>query len=192
MVISGRIKQLALLTNNSLIGSAASYFLSIFLANKFGVANFGLYSYILVLSSFSVIFINWSVDQTAPSYFSEGFSKVEIFNLVFVIRFIIFILVSVALILWKDMNIFIFLSTIAINISAFNLSFIFEISGKNSIYSYIYMFERLIYVISVVIAIYLGFDKIETIIILYLVVVSISLFIQYLNIRNKKTERRNR
>lgn len=179
MLFNSRLKQLTLLTNNSLIGSAASYFLSIYLANRFGAEKFGLYSYILILSSFSLIFINWSSDQTAPSYFSRGTSKIELFNLIIFTRFTFCIIVSIFLFIWTKNNFYIFLCTMALNVSSFNLSFVFEITGRNSIYSYIYLCERLLYVLCVVLAIYMGFDKIEIIISIYLLILLISFYFQY-------------
>lgn len=185
MKTSSHIKQLTLLTNYSLIGSAASYFLTIYLANILGSEKFGQYSYILVISSFSIILINWSADQTAPSYFSEGFTKEKLFNLVFFIRAIISIIVSVVLFFWKDVNLFVFFSAITLNITVFNLSYLFEINGKNSTYSFIYMLERLIYVLLVVIAIKLGYTDLRFIFFLYFIVVFISLFVQYFIFENK-------
>jgi O-antigen/teichoic acid export membrane protein len=179
LISNSRIKQLTLLTNNSLIGSAASYFLSIYIANRFGAEKYGLYSYILTLSSFSLIFINWSSDQTAPSYFSQGLSKIELFNLIIFTRFIFYFISSFVLLIWINSNVFIFFCTLALNISSFNLSFIFEITGRNSIYSYIYLFERLFYVLCVFLAIYFGFIDIGIIIGIYIFVLAFSFYIQY-------------
>jgi PST family polysaccharide transporter len=180
-----RFKQLALLTNNSLIGSAASYFLSIYLANKLGTEKFGLYSYILVVSSISVIFINWASDQTAPSYFSEGKSKSEIFNIVLTSRLLVSFIVTIFLLFWKEIDVFVFAAVLVINVSAFNLSFLFEISAKNTLYSFVYMVERLFYVFLVFTLFFLGHEDLEYVIGSYLIVTLVSLGVQYLYLERK-------
>lgn len=180
MLLTDKFKQLALLTNNSLVGSASSYFLSIYLANIFGTEKFGIYSYILVISSFSVIFISWASDQTAPSFFSEGKSKSEIFNVILTARIFVSILVAGFLIFLRQESSFVFFAVLIINFSAFNLSFLFEISGKNTLYSFVYMIERLSYVILVFAFILLGLQDLVYIFLAYLIVILISLSIQYL------------
>jgi O-antigen/teichoic acid export membrane protein len=180
VLLTERFKQLALLTNNSLIGSAASYFLSIYLANKFGAEKFGLYSYILVVSSISVIFINWASDQTAPSYFSEGKSKSEIFNIVLTARILISLLVTIFLLFWNQIDLFVFIAVVIINVSAFNLSFLFEISAKNTLYSFVYMIERLFYVFLVITLFFFGLEDLKYVLGAYLIVTILSLVVQYL------------
>ena len=185
MILTERFNQLALLTNNSLIGSAASYFLTIYLANTFGTEKFGLYSYILIVSSISVIFINWEADKTAPSYFSEGKSKSEIFNIVLTSRILVSFLVTIFLFFWKQVDLFVFATVLVINLSAFNLSFLFEISAKNTLYSFVYMIERLFYVFLVITLFFFGNEDIEYVIGSYLIVTLVSLGVQYLYFERK-------
>ncbi|MBY0533693.1 MAG: oligosaccharide flippase family protein [Rickettsiaceae bacterium] len=174
-----KLKQLAVLTNNSLVGSAASYFLTIYLANHFGSEVFGKYSYILVLSSLSTIFINWASDQTATSYLAEGFSQKEVFDLVLCTRMLIFFIVSFVLLFWVKGESFVYIATLLLNISAFNLSFLYEIRRKNSIYSLIYMLERLTYVGLVFFICFVGLGKLNTVIYAYTFIVVVSLLVQF-------------
>jgi PST family polysaccharide transporter len=185
VILTARFKQLALLTNNSFIGSAASYFLSIYLANEFGTDNFGLYSYILVISSLSIIFINWAADQSAPSYFSEGQSKSEIFNIVFTARILVSIFFTLILFFYKQEDFFLVLAVLVLNISAFNLSFLFEISAKNTLYSFVYMIERLLYVFFVLALFFLGFNDLKYVFLAYFIITVGSLAVQYFLLEKK-------
>lgn len=174
-----RFKQLILLTNNSLIGSAASYFLTIYLANVLGAEKFGLYSYILTISAMCTLVINWSADQSAPSYVNKGLSKGDLFSIILTSRLALFLIAMISILLFLNISLKFFIAVMLTTIPVFNLSFYYEITGKNKLYSFIFLFERLLYVGVVVIALNFGFNKITHIILIYGLIVLASLLMQY-------------
>ncbi len=180
MFFQQKVKQLFLLTNNSIIGSGASYFLTIYLANNFGPEKFGLYSYILTISSFCTLFINWASDQSAASFISKGVSIASLFSTVFCVRVFFFLLSIIGVFAVDDMTLQKLVAILFINLSGFNLSYHFEISGKNKIYSFIYLAERLLYVIVVLLLFYFGFKKMTYVISTYFIILILSLFTQYI------------
>tara|TARA_R110000823_G_scaffold284631_1_gene402783 strand:- start:93163 stop:94374 length:1212 start_codon:yes stop_codon:yes gene_type:complete len=177
--ISSSLKTLTYLTQASLVGSVASYALTIYLAGYLGTEKYGLYSYILAIAGFSTIIITYATDQTAPSLVSKGVSLQTIFNNVLSIRLLWFVLIMVILILWKWNEPVVLFGALIINLSSFNTSYYHEINRDNTKYAVIYLFERLLYVLIIVAVNLVSQVNIVTILLVYFFIVSLSLFVQF-------------
>jgi O-antigen/teichoic acid export membrane protein len=176
--ITKNIRQLAILTNNNAIGAAASYFLTIYLANHLGAEGFGKYSYILVVSAISTIFINYSTDQTASTMAAKKIGVQHIFNLIMTVRIIFFVLSLVFVSIWFYSKPNIIYGVFCLNISSLNMGYLYEIKEKNTKYSFVYLLERISYIIIVLLALQLKGQHIGTIFFIYMIVTSASLFFQ--------------
>ena len=174
--ISSSLKTLTYLTQASLVGSVASYALTIYLAGYLGTEKSGLYSYILAIAGFSTIIITYATDQTAPSLVSKGVSLQTIFNNVLSIRLLWFVLIMVILILWKWNEPVVLFGALIINLSSFNTSYYHEINRDNTKYAVIYLFERLLYVLIIVAVNLVSQVNIVTILLVYFFIVSLSLY----------------
>ena len=175
-------KQLSVLTKNSVIGAAVSYLLTIYLANNLGAEMFGMYSYVLVVSGIMGLVVNYSTDTTAPKMLMVHKSEQSVFNIImsvrvtFMVLSIIALIVAVLLFEFSPINAF---GVFCILLTTLNLAFLFELTGRNIKYSYIFLLERLLYVAFVVGILALNEPDIFTIFVLYLVATVISLMIQY-------------
>ncbi|MBW7835270.1 MAG: oligosaccharide flippase family protein [Sphingomonadales bacterium] len=173
------IKQLSILVNNSVIGSAASYILTINLANYLGATSFGLYSYILIVATIIQVLVIYATDISAPTMAAGGADHQRIYNKIITFRCVIFVLVIIILLLWPSVEFTILLGILALSISAINLSFFSEIKRQNTKYSFIYMIERLLYVALVFTLIFINYLQLIHVFIIYFTVTFISLGVQY-------------
>lgn len=178
-ILTKNLKQLLILTNNNAIGAAASYFLTIYLANYFGAEGFGNYSYILVVSSISSIFINYSTDQTASTMAAKQIAVQDIFNLVFCIRIVFFMLSFLSVSFWYHDQLQLILGVFCLNLFSLNLGYLFEVEQKNAKYSFVYLSERLCYIGLISILLYFSPQKLTTVFIVYVLVTFGSLSYQY-------------
>ncbi len=175
-------KQLSVLTKNSIIGAAVSYMLTIYLANAFGAKLFGTYSYVLIISGILGLMVNYSTDVTAPKMVVATGSKQGVFDLILSLRVgalllcVVTLLVAVYIFKFDEKVAF---GVFCILLTSMNLAFLFEVSGRNMLYSYIFLLERLLYVGFVVLLLTKQEPDIMSIFWLYFSANVISLLIQY-------------
>ncbi len=157
------LKQLILLTKNSMLGSAASFLLTIALANHLGPSGFGMYSYIFLIGTIFSILVTFSTDTVAPVLYASTKNKVSVINTVYSIRLLFFImLLIISPFLWlKEPALLI--GVFAIVVPTLNFSFFYEISNNNVSYSYIYLVERISYVMVVFCLIFLNIVNINNV-----------------------------
>lgn len=148
--------QLFFLMKNGIIGSAASYLLTLSLARHLGPTEFGRYSYIMIMGSIASVLVNFSTDNTAPVLYAQSKDKADVLSTVFSVRLLFFgiVLVCVPWAYSKDPALAV--GILAISVFSFNLGFIYECSGTIVRYSYIYLVERVSYVLSILCLIFLG------------------------------------
>ncbi len=144
--ISPILKQLAMLTQNSALGSAASYFLTITLASNLGPTWFGEYSYILIWGTIAGVLINFETDRTAPGIFVIESSYSAVLGKVLSTRLLIFFIILLIGLLCAFLNLIFSFGVICLAFGSLNFGFLYEIQHKNISYSYIYLIERLSYV----------------------------------------------
>ena len=172
------IKELSVLTILTGITSAVSYCITLAIANNLGTSDFGLYSYCIVWGNLFSAIIIFSTDLTAPAFYTKINDKQGIFNRVLSIRLFLFLISFLFIPAFLLKNNIIVLGVFAIMISAFNLSFFYEISQKNISYSKIYFLERLAYILIVGSLIFFGLIDIGFIFIALLFVTLFSVLIQ--------------
>lgn len=176
------VKQLSVLTKNSIIGAAVSYLLTIYLANILGPETFGVYSYVLVIAGIVGLVVNYSTDITAAKMSVTEDSKQKVFDLVFAFRLSALLVSGMALLV--AVYIFEFDGKMAFGVfcvllASMNLAFLFEICHRNIVYSYIFLLERLLYVGSVTLFLNLMEPSILLVFWLYFIANVISLMIQF-------------
>jgi O-antigen/teichoic acid export membrane protein len=147
---------LIVLSKNNAIVAALSYFLTITLANHLGPDLFGIYSHALIVASVASIFINFGTDQTAAVLRSHYGNAGDVFNNVYYMRLAIAIptLAILVFLYFENWEFLIFVFCLAL--ANYNLAFLYEIRGLNERYSYIYLLERVTYVVVTFLFIYFG------------------------------------
>ncbi|WP_223550110.1 lipopolysaccharide biosynthesis protein [Aestuariivivens sp. NBU2969] len=170
--------QLVLLVNNSALASLASYALTIFLANHLGSERFGKYSYVLVLVGLQGILINYATDSIAGAILAKGERKQTVFNLIYTVRIFFFILTT-SLIIISTFDWLTKVGVVLLSILNFNLAFLFELRKKNKTYSFIYLMERLTYVLIIFSLLIWSETKLLTIFIIFFLVTALSILYQF-------------
>lgn len=150
------LAQLLFLTKNGVIGAAASYFLTLTLAKHLGPTEFGRYSYILIIGSIASVLVSFSTDSTAPVLFAHKRDKNAVISAVYSVRLAFFLLILIALPFAYYFDPALALGVLAIAAFSLNLGFFYEFSGLAVLYSYIYLVERIIYVLLVLCLVFLG------------------------------------
>lgn len=154
MIFRRDATKLLLLVKNNFLVALLSYSLTISLANHWGAAIYGQYNTVMLIGNFAVLLIMYGTNQTAPVMKAEGRPDHEIYNSIISFRFVVFILVQAislfALVLFSDSELDLArtVGVFALTVSSLSVSFTYEIAGKMVRYSYIYLLERLIYIIS--------------------------------------------
>jgi O-antigen/teichoic acid export membrane protein len=145
---------LIVLSKNNAIVAALSYFLTISLANHFGPDLFGTYSHALIVASVVSIFINFGTDQTAAVFRSYYGNAGDVFINVYYLRLMIAMptLATLAFLYLENLEFLIFV--LCLTMANYNLAFLYEIRCRNERYSYIYLIERMAYVIAMFLLIY--------------------------------------
>lgn len=164
------IKQLSMLMKNNIFCAAASYFLTITLARVFGPEWFGEYSYILIWGMIATVVINFETDKTAPFFYSKSKDLSLVVEKILSTRIIFFCLICVISALLAINNIVLSLGIISLALTSLNFSFLYEIKRQNVTYSYIYLAERMIYLTSVFVLLYL--EKVDLIVIYSILAIS--------------------
>jgi len=139
-------KQLFALTNIQIFGSALSFALSIVLANQLEPSNFGIYSKALILGNVLSLIGIYGTDHTAPVYATKLKNNQEVFNIVYSIRIVFFIVILAYVPFLLIQNSALALGVFVMCLTVFNLSFLYEISDDNIHYAMTFFGERLIYV----------------------------------------------
>ncbi len=180
------LKPLFVLTKNNGIIAALSFLLTIMIANELGAIQFGLYVKALIIASLIGMIINFSTDQTASVYYSQGIDKESILNGVLFIRLILGIISFAILIIYLGSEYTLLAFVSALLFSHFNLSFYYEITLRNERYSYIYLLERLVYVVSVFLVIFLDHLNINFIFMMIAITSLSSLIFQLIDVMSSK------
>ena len=180
------LKPLFVLTKNNGIIAALSFLLTIMIANELGAIQFGLYVKALIIASLMGMIINFSTDQTASVYYSQGIDKESILNGVLFIRLILGIISFAILIIYLGSEYTLLAFVSALLFSHFNLSFYYEITLRNERYSYIYLLERLVYVVSVFLLIFLDHLNINFIFMMIAITSLSSLIFQLIDVMSSK------
>tara|TARA_B110000503_G_C7113774_1_gene399355 strand:- start:287 stop:1513 length:1227 start_codon:yes stop_codon:yes gene_type:complete len=177
-VTTSLISSLLILTKNSAVVAAASYFLTITLANVLGPYQFGLYSEALIYAALISIIITYATDQTAPKNFAVHGNLSNSLSSIIFLRVTMFCISGIAayFFLQEDLLLLTFIFLLAI--ANFNLAFFYEIQKKNERHSYIYLTERIFYIVGAFTLIYLELIELEYIFILYGFVTLLSLLFQ--------------
>ena len=121
------IRELSMLTILTGITSIISYCITLAIANTLGASDFGLYSYCMVWGNLISSIIIFSTDLTAPAIYTKINNKQNIFNMVLSIRFFLFLISLFLIPVFLLKNQIIVFAVFTIMISAFNLSFFYEI-----------------------------------------------------------------
>ena len=169
---------LLILTKHSTVVTAASYFLTITLANVLGPYQFGLYSEALIYAALFSLIIIYATEQTAPRDFAVHGNLYDTLGSVILLRVSLYCISGIAayFLLHEDLLLLTFIFMLVI--ANFNLAFFYEIQEKNERYSYIYLTERIFYILGAFTLIYLELIKLEYIFILYGSVTLLSLLFQ--------------
>lgn len=175
---SATVKQLFILTKNYLIISALSYFLTIQIANKLGPYQFGIYSYVMLIGSIFSLIITFSTEQTAPLLYSKLKNKIKVNNTIYSIRLFFLGVAILASFIVAIKSLTIAFGALVIALSSLNLSFLYELNGKNIKYSYLFFLERSIYLGVTFLLLTIGILNIQYIFLVLFISVSISLTIQ--------------
>jgi O-antigen/teichoic acid export membrane protein len=175
-------KKLTLLTKNGVITAAASYTITIMLLRYLGPAEFGHYSYILIIGSIFSLLINFETDRTAPALYAKGKGKVDVVNQIYSAKFFGVVAAFVILSMYSFRDPLMSSGVFILSLASLNLSFLYEISNKNVIYSYIYLLERVAYIAIVSVLLFTDNVNLYFIFGAFFISISLSLMAQiYLN-----------
>lgn len=139
------LKQLSLLLVSNVISSALSFLVTISLANSLGPDQFGLYSSILVIGSMASLLVNFATDVTAPALHAQGVPDQDLFNVVCSLRLFLFAGVGIVSLLLAGQFPLMSLGLVALSLASLNLAFMYEVKGRNVLYSYLFVGERVFY-----------------------------------------------
>ena len=184
MIFKSLFIPLFVLIKNNAIVAGLSYLLTISLANYLGPNDFGIYSHVLIVAAFVSILINFGTDQTSPSFYSRVQDIRIVFSITYLLR--IFLALTTLLILlifyYQDVTFFIFLFCLVL--ANLNLSFLYEIQQRNQKYSYIFLFERLIYIGIIFFLLYIDFINLPKLFAVLLIVTLVSIGYQFFENKN--------
>ncbi|MCB0360043.1 MAG: hypothetical protein KDD44_10415, partial [Bdellovibrionales bacterium] len=151
-----QVRQLSLLTKNSVLAAGLSYALTLHIASYLGPAGFGYYSYILIVGTFAGMLVSFATENTAPVVMAETKSTAEVLSAVWSVRILFFAVLLLSLPAMMFVDPAIALGTLAVVAGSFNFAFLYEVTARNVTYSYIYLVERLAYIAAVAGMIYFG------------------------------------
>ena len=177
-------KSLFILTKNSSIVATLSYILTITIANVLGPKDFGIYSMVFIVTAIFSIFINYETDRTAAIQSVHTKDNSAVLKEILGARVLVLALSIIGLLLYTMIGNYMALYVICMIIGGLNLGFYYEINSRNESYSYIYLFQRLLYVGAVFIVVYLGKLNLNIIFSLFILSTLLSLIYQYYGIRN--------
>ena len=149
-------KEISVSTINNIIIAGFSFFLNIKIANELEPDVYGQYHYLISIASIFTILINFGTDKIASYDFLNFNNLQKVFNYVISIRFAFALLTLIITLIFFNSSLF-FLAIIAMNLGCFNLSFIYEIKVKNGLFSKIFLIEKIIYILIIVLSIFFNF-----------------------------------
>lgn len=142
------LKSSIFLVFNSLLAAGSSYLLTLYLIRNFSIATFGEYSYALLISSFSSIFIMYGTEfsiardikkfQTIRHYSYFTF----VFRLLNLFLFTLILLFTISDYVWQ---------VFSLSIACLAFNYAYEAKNKNLKFSFIFLTERLSYALIVLI-----------------------------------------
>ena len=184
MILNRLIIPLVILIKNNAIIAGLSYLLTISLANHLGPNDFGIYSHALIIAAFISILVNFGTDQTAASFYSRVHDVRIVFSITFLTRvsFALSALFILIFFYYNDIKFFIFL--LCLIFANLNLSFLYEIQQRNQKYSYIFLFERLVYVGAIFFLLYSDLIDLPKLFAVLLIVTLISVSYQFIENKN--------
>ena len=159
MSSSKTVKPLMFLMAVNIVVAGLSYFLTISLANFFGPNQFGIYSQILILGALLSLLIKFGTEQTATARFVGIANSSHVFSNVYTIKLLTTILCVLGLFLFQAPNYIVIGCVILAVLKNFDLSFYYEIKGKNERYSLICLAEKLAYVAGAFALIFFGYSE---------------------------------
>lgn len=172
---------LFLLTKNNAIAAVLSYALTISLANALGPERFGRYSLALIIGSVLSIFISFGTDQTAPVIYSKNGDRLGLLGLVLGVRVIFSGLCLVGIGLYAIADAYLSFFVVCLILANLNLGFFYESSQRNERYSYIYLVERVVYVVVVFSLISFEAANLTAVFSMLLMATVLSLLFQYID-----------
>lgn len=140
---------LLLLTKNNAIAAVLSYALTISLANTLGPEGFGRYSLALIIGSVLSIFISFGTDQTAPVIYSKNDNRPALLGQVLGVRVLFLGICLLGIGLYAIADTYLCFFIVCLIFANLNLGFFYESYQRNERYSYIYLTERIVYVVVV-------------------------------------------
>ncbi len=170
-------KEISISTINNIVIAAFSFFLNIKIANELGADNFGQYHYLISIASIFSIIINFGTDRIATVNYLNLKNIKKVFNYVTNIRLFFFISSLLITLIFFNSKMLL-LAIIALNIQSFNFGFIYEINLKNANFSIIFLIEKILYFILIVLSIFYNNISVEFILLTLIISSSISLSIQ--------------
>jgi len=172
------------MTKNASIISIISFLTTVAIARFIGPAEFGAYVNMLIISSIIMVLTLFGTDQTAALLRARNVEISQIFKITHAIRlFIGIVVILLCSIIFKDNPLFT-LYILALSIPNYSFGYIYEITHKQVRFSYIQNIEKLTYLISVIVMIYLEVLTLSSLILFYGMVASISVIFQYFEVRN--------
>ncbi len=154
----------------NVIASASSYILTIFLMRVFNLDDFGYYNYVLVFSSFYSILIVFATDQTTARNFFRRNRSANVLSEVVFFRGLMLLAGVVILSFFYDFKFIV--GFLAFCLPSLNISYGYEVESRNFKYAIIFLCERLIYSLAVI----LIFNFIEpNLLVLFYVLMVVSL-----------------
>lgn len=175
--------QLSVLSKNSIVGAFLSYSLTIYLANHFGPAEFGVYSQILIVGSVISILTTFATDSTAAVSYAAKSEVHDIVQVIFSLRLIIVLLCGAPLLFYFFVDATFSFGLIALLPAALNTAFVYELTSRNIYYSYLFLIERSVYVAIAYALIYSGIGGVEVVFGVLLTTTMVSIFYQLRNNR---------
>jgi O-antigen/teichoic acid export membrane protein len=181
MQINNKLQNLMILTNNNALAAGMSYMFTLYIANKFGPEIYGQYSYILAWAGLFGIFVQYSFNEAAPAYYSRGDRLQTLFNDIFTIRVILLIVLLAIMVVRMLFSKSPLTNIMVVGYTVPNLaiSFMYEIYDKRKKYSFIYLVERSVYIILVIMYGFVNEITIVTLFLAFTIVSILSIVFQY-------------
>lgn len=139
-----------LMTKNSALTSAISFFVTLWLAGVLGPLEFGKFNYVMVLASIVMVFTIFGTDQTSAFLKNKGNDLGSIFIYTHSIRCLSGVCVYIGLVIIFGLNSEYSLYLLALLIPNYTFGYLYELLNKQVRFSYIQSAERAFYLLMVV------------------------------------------
>lgn len=148
------LKEISSSTILSACTSILAFGLNLYIARLFEIDQYGRYELLISIATVLSLLILYGSDTLLSKLFSNGLTEQQLYNRTITQKLISFFLILTAIIFIKSE---IALAFISINISCFNLGWLFEIRRKNSRFALIQFIEKVIHVL-IILLLYNFFD----------------------------------